>query len=210
VVRCGISLFSILGAQVWIGAGFSPQQGLTGKDTVFRLTGASQLFWVEYKTSTRLPWDTLWVILRTPDKVQGAYRLYRVKNNPLLYRGQIRVRTASIHLAIIIPPREYRQVLGRKRFYITDAAHPTIASLRNKAQTQTAQAQPTDLGEVTLENLDIPTDALLSTPENLPDVKLDEPLLEEDSLDLDMPDLDSAGTEEDALDLDDFGDLDDL
>ncbi len=181
-----------------------------GKDTVFRMASASQLLWVEYKAPARLPWDTLWVILRTPDRVQGAYRLYRIKNNPLLYRGQVRIRAASIYLALIIPPREYRQVLGRKRFYITDAAHPTIASLRNKAQVQAAQAQPTDLGEVTLENLDIPTDALLSTPENLPDVKLDEALLEEDSLDLDMPDLDSSGMEEEPLDLDDFGDLDDL
>ncbi len=181
-----------------------------GKDTVFRIASASQLLWVEYKTSARLPWDTLWVILRTPDRVQGAYRLYRVKNNPLLYRGQVRIRTASIYLALIIPPREYRQVLGRKRFYITDAAHPTIASLRNKTQIQAAQTQPTDLGEVTLENLDIPVDALLAPPENLPDVKLEEPLLEEDSLDLDMPDLDSSGIEEEPLDLDDFGDLDDL
>jgi len=210
VVRFTIFLLGILSAQIWIGAGFSPQQGLTGKDTIFRVAGTSRLLWVEYKASARLPWDTLWVILRTPDGVQGAYRLYRVKNAPLLYRGQVRVRTASIYLALIIPPRAYRQILGRKRFYITDAAHPSIASLRTKAQVQAAQAQPADLGEVPLENLDIPADALLSVPENLPDEKLDEPLLEEDSLELDIPDLDSSDMEEEPLDLDDFGDLDSL
>jgi hypothetical protein len=197
---------STLLAQVWMGTGFSLQQGLVGKDTIFRLTGPSQLLWMEYRAASRLPWDTLWVVLRTPDKVQGAYRLYRVKTAPLLYRGQIRVRTASIYVALIMPPREYRQILAQKRFYITDASHPTLASLRTKAQAQAAQTQPSDLSDVSIENIEIPSEALLTAPKE----KVEELPIEDDSIDLEVPDLNTPDTEEENLDLEDLGDLDDL
>jgi hypothetical protein len=189
-----------------MGTGFSLQQGLVGKDTIFRLTGASQLLWVEYRAASRLPWDTLWVVLRTPDKIQGAYRLYRVKADPLLYRGQIRVRTASIYVALIMPPREYRQILKQKRFYVTDASHPTLASLRAKAQAQAAQTQPSDLSDVSIENIELPSEALLSAPNE----KIEEPPIEDDPIDLEVPDLDTPNIEEENLDLEDLGDLDDL
>ena len=209
MTRLGVFLMGYLSAQIWIGRAFSPQQGLVGRDTVFRLTGASQLLWVEYKASYRLSWDTLWVIVRTPDKIQGAFRLYRVQNNPLYYRGQVRVRTASIHIAFIVPPRQYRQILSQKRFYITDAAHPTVASLRTKAQTQIAQTQPALSADIPLEELELPSDALLTTPAETLDEKIEEPLLEDDSLEIDLPDLEGPALEEDLLD-EDFGDLDDL
>jgi hypothetical protein len=206
MVRFGMPFLSALLAQVWMGTGFSLQQGLVGKDTIFRLTGTSQLLWMEYRAASQLPWDTLWVVLRTPDKIQGAYRLYRVKADPLLYRGQIRVRTASIYVALIMPPREYRQILKQKRFYVTDASHPTLASLRTKAQAQAAQTQPSDLSDVSIENLELPSEALLSAPNE----KIEEPPIEDDSIDLEVPDLDTPDIEEENLDLEDLGNLDDL
>jgi len=179
-----------------------------GRDTVFRLDGPPLLLWMEYRAPHRLAWDTLWVIVRTPDKIQGSFRLYRVQNNPLLYRGQIRIRMASIHIALIIPPRQYRQILAQKRFYITDAAHPTIASLRTKAQSQTAQA--TIPPEIPLEELKLPSDALLITPAEALDEKIEEePLLEDDALEIEVPDLEGPTLDEDPLE-EDFGDLEDL
>ncbi len=208
MVRWEIFVISYLSAQVWIGRTFSPQQGVIGKDTVFRLAGAPQLLWMEYRAPYRLVWDTLWVIVRTPDRIQGVFQLYRVRNNPLLYRGQIRIRTASIHIALLIPPRQYRQVLANKRFYITDAAHPTIASLRAKAQAQIAQTTaPTD---IPIEELELPSDVLLATPAETPDEKIEEELfLEDDALEMEVPDLEGPDLGEDTLE-DDFGDLEDL
>jgi hypothetical protein len=113
---------------------------------------------------------------------------------------------ASIYVALIIPPREYRQILAQKRFYITDASHPTLASLRTKAQAQAVQTQPSDLSDVSIENLELPSEALLSAPNE----KIEEPLIEDDSIDLEVPDLDTPGIEEENLDLEDLGDLDDL
>lgn len=179
-----------------------------GRDTVFRLTGASQLLWLEYRSPYRLVWDTLWVIVRTPDRVQGAFRLYRVRNSPLLYRGQVRIHTASIHIALITPPRQYRQILAKRRFYITDATHPTIASLRTKAQAQIAQA--TIPADIPIEELELPSDALLTTPAETLDEKIEEEIILEDhDLDIEMPDLEASPLEEDILD-EDFGDLEDL
>ena len=210
VVRWGIFAISYLSAQVSVGRTFSPQQGLVGRDTAFRLAGTSQLLWVEYRAPYRLVWDTLWVIVRTPDRIQGAFRLYRVPSNPLLYRGQIRIRMASIYMALIMPPRQYRQILAKKRFYITDATHPTIASLRTKAQSQITQAQATIPADIPIEELELPSDALINTPAETLDEKIEEePLLEDDALEIEVPDLEGPALDEDPLE-EDFGDLEDL
>ena len=193
-----------------MGKTFSPQQGLIGRDTVFRLTGTSQLLWIEYRTPYRLAWDTLWVIVRTPDRIQGAFRLYRVRNNPLLYRGQIRILAASIYMALIIPPCQYRQILAKKRFYITDTAYPTIASLRAKAQSQIAQAQTSIPADIRIEDIELPPEALLPTPTETLDEKIEEEItLEDDALDIEVPDVEASDLDEDTLE-EDFGDLEDL
>ncbi len=190
---------------LWVGLGFSPQQGLTGRDTVFRLSGPSQFLWMEYRSRSRLPWDSLWVILRTPSKIEGTFVLVRTKD-PLTYRGRVRVRTASIFLALVIPPRQYRQILRQSRFYVTDAKYPTVASLRKAAAGQ--QAAPTlSIEEVPIESLSLPEEAL----EIIEVPKVDEAI--EDPIE-DIEDLDSLG-EPDALDAEpeeelDFEDLEDL
>jgi len=199
--------FGLVWGQLYLGTAFS-QQGLTGQDTVFRLSGPSRILSVEYRTGTRLPWDTLWIILRTPAKIMGAYCLYRMKSNPLVYRGQIRIRMASIYVALIVPPREYRQILRQRRFYVTDDEHPTIASLRGKAVQQASTQQASLIEDVPIESLEVPTEALAIPPAEAPIDSIDETLEDMDSLDMDPPDLegsdDAADLELDDLDLEDL------
>lgn len=188
-----------------IGLGFSPQKGLTGKDTVFRLNGPYQFLWMEYRSRWRLPWDSLWVVLRTPSKIEGTFLLMRTKD-PFIYRGRVRMRTASVFLALVIPPRQYRQILGRARFYVTSAQYPTVASLRKAVADQTPA--PLTIEDISLESLTIPEEAL----EKIMDVPqmedtLEDPIQELENLDsLEEPDLLEPDLDED-LGLDDLDDL---
>ncbi len=194
-----------------IGGVFSPQGGLSQMDTVFRLQKAPLYLWVEVRLRQRPDWDTLWVVLRTIDKVQGVFAIPRTKADRSLYRGRIAVRRPGIYLAMVVPPRQSRLVLTRRRFYITDAQHPTVAALRSQAQrvaaSREAAAETLLLESESAEMLDLPTEALLA-PES-PSPALEESLELEEDVDslLDMP-LEEP-LDFDDEDLDDFG-LDDL
>lgn len=192
---------------------FSAQSGLSQVDTLFRLQKAPQYLWVEIRLRQRPDWDTLWVVLRTVERVQGIYAIPRTKADRSLYRGRIAVRRPGIYLAMVVPPRQSRLVLTRKRLYITDAQYPTVAALRMQAQ-QTAAAREAATETLILETeavetLDLPTEALLAPEIQSP--ALDDSLLLEDEADslMDMPLDEPMDFDEEDLGLDDF-DLDDL
>lgn len=193
-----------------IGHTLSASSGLVGIDTVFRLQKAPLYLWVEARFRSPVEWDTLWVALRTVDRIQGIYLLIRTKTDRNLYRGRMAFRQSGIYLLTFIPPRQARLVLGRSRVYITDANYPTVIALRARAR-GLASASPTNpeaaltvIDTVALEVLDLPEEALSLPESSVP--ALEEPLEEDlDSL-LEVPDED-IGPEED-LDLEelDFGD----
>ncbi|MCX7606195.1 MAG: hypothetical protein N2170_02870 [Bacteroidia bacterium] len=207
----GIAAFLLLFGQtrVRLGADFSPQAGLLRIDTAFHLRNPTLYTWIEIKLRQPAEWDTLWVSLRTIDRLHGTFAVFRTKNDKNLYRGKIAFRQAGIYVLTITPPRQSRLLLGRVRAYIMDAQHPTIASLRHRAQ---KLAPPGGVSEGTLSQIDttaleileLPSDALLPPESSSP--ALEEPLEEDlDSL-MDIPEEELMPEEDIELDELDFGD----
>lgn len=196
--------------RVRIGHTFTAGTGIGGVDTVFRLQKAPLYLWVEARFLSPVEWDTLWVALRTVDRIQGAYLLIRTKTDRNLYRGRVVFRQSGIYLLTFIPPRQVRLVLGRSKVYITDADYPTVAALRARAR-GLASASPTNpeagltvIDTVALEALPLPEEALSPLEANAP--ALEEPLEEDlDSL-LEVPDEEIVPEEDLDLEELDFGD----
>lgn len=196
-----------------IGGVFATQSGLSQVDTVFRLQKAPLYLWVEVRLRQRPDWDTLWIVLRTVDRVQGVFAVPRTKADRSLYRGRIAIRQPGIYLVMVVPPRQGRLVLTRRRLYITDTQYPTLAALRTQAQRAAAvretAAETLLLEAETVEMLDLPTEALLTPEAQSP--ALEESLDLEDEVDslMDTPVEEPLDFGEEDLDLEDF-DFDDL
>nr|BAL57830.1 hypothetical protein HGMM_F52E02C13 [uncultured Bacteroidetes bacterium] len=176
-----------------LGKSFSSQYGLQGVDTVFRIDKAPLTVWVELKARQAWEWDTLWVVLRTVDRLHGVYVLVRTQTDKRLYRGKVLFRQSGIYLLSCMPPRQSRLILGRTRAYLTSSAYPTVAALRAYNRTlaptsRNAEAALTQIDTASLEMLPLPDD-LLTTPEGGTDPALEKELLELDDTDslLDLP-----------------------
>jgi len=165
----------------------------------------------EARFTTPTEWDTLWVAVRSPEKLEGIFVLSRTPADRRVYRGRLTFRKPGIYLLLLLPPRQGRLILGRSRAYITSKEFPTLASLRlrhrqiaSAAGERSAEAALTQVDPQALELLDLPEEPL-SSEGSLPEEPL--PVEELDSL-MEEP-LDELTPPEEEIELDDLN-LDDL
>lgn len=213
-IAMGACLLLSAQSRIRLGREFSPQNGLGGVDTVFRLASSSLYVWAEVRVPQPLEWDTLWVALRTAERAQGVFLVVRTKADRRLYRGRLAFRRPGIYLITLMPPRQARLVLGRSKVYVTNAQYPTVAALRAQAR-QSAVSTPAGNPEAALSTVDttqleiieIPDDALIAPEGGL--APIDDSVIEDDidSL-MEMP-VEGLETEEE-IDLEELDLGDDL
>ncbi|RMF47106.1 MAG: hypothetical protein D6750_09515 [Bacteroidetes bacterium] len=211
--RALLLLFPLLFSQtrLRLGKGVVPEKGLVGVDSVFFLQGPSVYAIAEARFTTPTEWDTLWVAVRSPEKLEGIFVLSRTPADRRVYRGRLTFRKPGIYLLLLLPPRQGRLILGRSRAYITSKEFPTLASLRlrhrqiaSAAGERSAEAALTQVDPQALELLDLPEEPL-SSEGSLPEEPL--PVEELDSF-MEEP-LDELTPPEEEIELDDLN-LDDL
>lgn len=212
--RVLLLLFPLLFSQarVRLAQAFSPEKGLIGVDSVFFLQRPPVYVIAEARLAGPTPWDTLWVAVRSIDKLEGLFVLLRSKTDGRLYRGRIAFRKPGIYLLVFLPPRQGRLILGRTRAYITSKEFPTVASLRS-GHHQIASAASDRSTEAALSNIETQALELLELPEEplvSPEGSLSEEPLPEENLDSLMEEpLEELTPPEEDIELDDLN-LDDL
>ncbi|MCS6894909.1 MAG: hypothetical protein NZZ60_02015 [Bacteroidia bacterium] len=213
-----------------LGKGYNQQGQLVGADTVFQLQTASPLsLWLEARFASAPAADTLWAVVRSAKKPAAVFILYRSKASRNLYRGRVIFRNSGIYFVFVCLPRQSRPVLALARVYITDAQAPTPSALRAAQSQQVATSSskkpstgqqpistagqsktPTtskatgseDIGfsDPKLDDIEIPTERLL-TQDPLPSVEDEDLGIDDDDIQIDLPE--GLGDEEE-IDLEDI------
>ncbi len=198
-------------AQIRLGKAFSPEKGLIGADSVFFLQQPPMYLIAEARFHSSPAWDTLWVAVRSVQKLEGLFVLLRSKTDRRIYQGRIAFRQPGVYLLLLIPPRQGRLILGRTRAYLTSKEFPTVTSLRlhhrqmaSAASERSAEAALSQIEPQSLELLELPEEPPISPEGPLPE----EPLPEEDLDSLMEEPLDELAPPEEDIELDDLN-LDD-
>lgn len=173
----GLGLFlSLLLAQksLRFGAQISPEGKLLKIDTAFPMVRVPFPVWSEYRPKQPQEWDTLWVIVRRVDQLQGIYLMLRAKCETPCYRARISFREPGVYFLFVTPPRQPRLLLSRGKLYITPpqqtSPEAVQAQARNAIRAQTPS--PTTAPPANIE-------------EGLPEVSLDRLLGTDKDKDLD-------------------------
>jgi len=210
--RAFLLLFPLLFSQarLRLGKGFVPEKGLVGVDSVFFLQGSSVYAIAEAHFTAPAEWDTLWVAVRSAEKLEGLFVLLRTPADRRVYRGRLAFRKPGIYLLFVFPPRQGRLILGRSRAYITSKEFPTVASLRLRHR-QTTAALSERAAEAALQVEPEALESLIPPEESLPSEGPlpEEPLPEEELEPLMEEPLDELTPPEEEIELDDLN-LDDL
>ncbi|MCS6789691.1 MAG: hypothetical protein NZ580_01725 [Bacteroidia bacterium] len=172
----GLGLFlSLLLAQksLHFGTQISAEGKLTGIDTAFRMVRVPLPVWSEYRPKQPQEWDTLWIIVRKVDKLQGVYLMPRAKGQNPSYRARISFRETGVYFVFVTPPRQPRLLLARSKVYITTPQQPSTEAVQAQARTTIRTQTPSSTAVPSI------------TEENVPEVSLDRLIGTEKDKDLD-------------------------
>jgi len=107
---------------------FSVAGDLVHVDSVFNYGGGLMTLAVKLKAKSTLNSDTLFLIIRDLDGIQGRYYMKRSKNM-LEANTLIQLKKDGIYRAYVYDPKSLSQPLSVGRLYITSAAVPTREAL---------------------------------------------------------------------------------